>query len=40
MAQITAPLHQLMEKYVEWFWDREQETAFTTLKMAIVDPQY
>jgi hypothetical protein len=38
MAQITAPLRQLLEKNVEWFWDQEQEKAFTTLKAAIVDP--
>ena len=38
MAQITAPLRQLLEKNVEWFWDHEQEKAFIALKAAIVDP--
>jgi hypothetical protein len=38
MAHITAPLRQFLEKNVEWFWDQEQEKAFTTLKAAIVDP--
>ena len=38
MAQITAPLRQLLEKNVEWVWDQKQEEAFTTLKTAIADP--
>jgi hypothetical protein len=31
-------IRQLLEKNVEWFWNQEQEKAFTTLKAAIVDP--
>ena len=38
MTQITAPLRQLLEKNVEWFWDLEQERVFPALKAAIVDP--
>ncbi len=38
MAQITAPLRQLLEKNVDWVWDQEQSKAFTTLKAAIVNP--
>ena len=32
MANVSAPLRQLLEKNIEWHWDKEQEESFNTLK--------
>ena len=32
MANVSAPLRQLLEKNIEWHWDKEQEESFNALK--------
>ena len=32
MANVSALLRQLLEKNIEWHWDKEQEESFNTLK--------
>ena len=39
MANVSAPLRQLLEKNIEWHWDKEQEESFNALKsMALCTP--
>ena len=35
MSQKSAPLHQLLQKDVEWSWGQVEDDAFTSLKTAI-----
>ena len=33
MADVSSPLRQLLEKEVEWHWEKEQEESFQKLKL-------
>ncbi|CAI5702336.1 unnamed protein product [Peronospora effusa] len=36
-AEQTKPLSDLLKKYTEWTWSKEQEDAFTSVKQSIVE---
>lgn len=37
-SEVSAPLHQLTHKDTEWCWHEKHQTAFDTLKEALVSP--
>jgi hypothetical protein len=37
-SNMTAPLRELLHKEAEWYWQEQQEEAFTKLKKAITSP--